>query len=103
MCHTLVFSASVYAFVSAFASYLVFTDAFVSSHVFVPDTLLAVKLPISSIVAQLFCIIFHVVESNLAIALSVEEAGHVTSHDHPLQFDAAVILHCASTVISAVV
>jgi hypothetical protein len=49
----------------------------------VPLTLFAVKLPLSSIVAELFCISFPVVKSYLAIALSVDEAGHTTSQ---LQF-----------------
>jgi len=42
---------------------------------------LAVKLPLSSIVAQLSCISFPVTSSYLAIALSVAPAGHTTSPD----------------------
>jgi hypothetical protein len=37
----------------------------------------------SSIVTQLFCIVSHDVQSNLTIALSVEDPGHDTFHPPP--------------------
>lgn len=55
-----------------------------------PEKLVADILPLSSIVTLLFCISFPVVESKRAIALSVAEAGHTTSHA-PFAFNCVCI------------
>lgn len=64
----------------------------------VPEKLFAVRFPESSIVAPEFWIILPVVESNRAIALSVELAGQDTLPP-PLPLLALVILPLLSTVI----
>lgn len=54
----------------------------------------------SSKVTVLFCITFHVVESNLVIALSVDDAGQVTSQDHhPVVLITGFLGSVLSTVI----